>query len=443
MKELGQTDFQGKPEVLSRDQRHVLSAHLTKFLDDVAEVYSPPRCTKEAKKQKMKATLALDLSTGWDFRRADHRKEALRLIAQRRPAVLILSPPCTVFSALRHLSSFKREAREVQQEIEEGLMHMRFAISLCRLQLKEGRGFILEQPRNATSWQLQEMMALLEEPEVYKIYLDRCRFELRAARGPFPGQHAKKPTALISNIPELAKHVEKRCLKNHEHGMLLGGAAKPAAIYTPSFVRALLNGIKEALEIKSSAVKTKELQPWFQQGRALGVSVYHFAREQCELEQEVSEAYHISFPAMSEEPLVRPMDDDEEDVPMEDVRRESQSELQAPQDDDDPVVSVRRELRQFSENPELAKALDKVEDFEKTDEGTFSISPHLRREVHRVHRNIGHPGLDIFLRALKNAGVKDEVLQWTSIFAAPFVSPGLVLLQPVQGIFSELWNSTR
>lgn len=38
----------------------------------------------------------------------------------------------------------------------------------------------------------------------YRLRLDLCRFNLAAVKGPFKGQLVKKPTALISNIPELA-----------------------------------------------------------------------------------------------------------------------------------------------------------------------------------------------------------------------------------------------
>ena len=58
---------------------------------------------------------------------------------------------------------------------------MLFALSLCRLQLREHRGFVLEQPASASSWQLDEMNQL--EPGVYQILLDMCRFGLRAAVG--------------------------------------------------------------------------------------------------------------------------------------------------------------------------------------------------------------------------------------------------------------------
>ena len=43
---------------------------------DVAEVFSPPRVTIQAKKFGLKARDAWDLTTGWDFSKASHRKAA-------------------------------------------------------------------------------------------------------------------------------------------------------------------------------------------------------------------------------------------------------------------------------------------------------------------------------------------------------------------------------
>ena len=69
LKELSRTDFEGAPKFLDRDQRHFVVGALRNYLDHVGEVYSPPRVTKEAYLQGLKGQIALDLTTGWDFRR--------------------------------------------------------------------------------------------------------------------------------------------------------------------------------------------------------------------------------------------------------------------------------------------------------------------------------------------------------------------------------------
>ena len=58
----------------------------------------------------------------------------------------------------------------------------------------------------------------------------------------------KKPTGILTNIPELGYFLEKRCLGNHEHGVLVTGTkTRKSQQYTPQFVDAILRGIREAL----------------------------------------------------------------------------------------------------------------------------------------------------------------------------------------------------
>lgn len=52
-----------------------LTEMLMKISVDVAEMYSPPRVTEEARKFGLNAGEAMDLVTGWDFSLADHRKK--------------------------------------------------------------------------------------------------------------------------------------------------------------------------------------------------------------------------------------------------------------------------------------------------------------------------------------------------------------------------------
>lgn len=74
--ELGRTDFDGKPRILDKEQRSFVSQGLRNFLDQVGEVYSQPRVAKEATKQGLRAKLALDVTTGWNFDLPEHRRQA-------------------------------------------------------------------------------------------------------------------------------------------------------------------------------------------------------------------------------------------------------------------------------------------------------------------------------------------------------------------------------
>ena len=51
----------------------------------------------------------------------------------------------------------------------------------------------------------------------------------------------------MTNIPELAQHLDEKCSKDHIHGHLLGGTARHAQKYTPQFVHAIIKGLKAHL----------------------------------------------------------------------------------------------------------------------------------------------------------------------------------------------------
>ena len=85
--------------------------------------------------------------------------------------------------------------------------------------------------------------------------------------------------------------------------------------------------------------------------------------------------------------------------------------VEASEDQDE----VQRQLKPLSS--EVSQLADQLDDFKKHDEfGPFSLDPQLRREIFKIHRNLNHPARDTFIRALRNAEVKPEVLEWTKEF---------------------------
>ena len=79
---------------------------------------------------------------------------------------------------------------------------------------------------------------------------------------------------------------------------------------------------------------------------------------------------------------------------------------------------LARALARGEKSAVIGKKLKEQE--EKKEQDSPYLHPELRRELYRVHRNLGHPNLARFLRALKHAGAKTEVLEWTkSSFKCP------------------------
>ena len=60
---------------------------------DMCEVFSPPRVGPEAVKVGLDVGNAMDLTTGWDFTKAEDRRRAEEYVDDNEPLVLIGSPP--------------------------------------------------------------------------------------------------------------------------------------------------------------------------------------------------------------------------------------------------------------------------------------------------------------------------------------------------------------
>ena len=93
----------------------------------VAEVYSPPRVTAQARRFQLQPGEAMDLTTGWDFRRKEDRQRAEQYIQEQRPLLLIGSPMCTMFSSLQRFAPWNEGK---QQQWVEDRKHLRFVAEL-------------------------------------------------------------------------------------------------------------------------------------------------------------------------------------------------------------------------------------------------------------------------------------------------------------------------
>ena len=86
----------------------------------------------------------MDLKTGWDFRRKDHREQARRYVEDMKPLLIIGSPECTMFSSLQNLS---RWTEDKSRRWTEAKSHMEFMMEIYKKQRLEGGGFYMSTRR--------------------------------------------------------------------------------------------------------------------------------------------------------------------------------------------------------------------------------------------------------------------------------------------------------
>ena len=104
---------------------------------DVAEVYSPPRVTDLAQIVGLHPGLAMDLATGWNFEKEEHRRAAEDYVRKVKPLLLIGSPECRMFSQLQNLNKDKFGTKS--ELIMRAKEHIRFVVKLYKIQHAEGR----------------------------------------------------------------------------------------------------------------------------------------------------------------------------------------------------------------------------------------------------------------------------------------------------------------
>ena len=476
-------DTQGVTKPLHKEIKKMLVKNL-KDQPSVMEIYCPPRLAERAEKHGFQCGGSLDLTTGWDFNLKKHQEAALRLINRMKPSLILLCPPCTTFSSLRYLSNFKRQPKVVAAEEEEGLRHLRFSILIAKLQHRNGRGFLFEHPKRATSWKRPELQQLRDEPGVYAVDVDLCRFGLTTTQG----QPALKPTLLLTNIEELAITLGRRCDGHHKkHQPLLAGEAGHAAKYTPLFVENILRGLRLHLEAWTKSHRAEQdywetkpgeiIRHHRQPRRALyvpaGVSGCPFKSYDLASTRTTSLRYldgkkatfvddwrSTSTPRRTFSglwtgstrfelkcPMVLPNDWQQaanfivasaahplhnyltEDSAMQvdwqfafPAHRtlrgaDPSSSLSAPSSSQIPLAERPFVDAMDDEDEDTAlgktqEALKSMELDKVVDEGMATLHPALRREVLKVHRNLGHPSLQAFTRALRHAGAKQEVVEW-------------------------------
>ena len=237
---------------------------------DVVELYSQPRIAQESALRRyggttLRAGWSLDLtmrnpSTGkpWDLSDKDTQKEVMKLVVESKPFVLIGSPPCTAFSQLQGLNNFKRDPDVVRKELAEACAHIAFCFELYEVQRRAGRYFMHERPSSASSWNRPEVLRMLLQEGVELVEVDMCDFGM-VASDEFGEALVRKRTKILTNSPEIARKVARRCSGDHRHVHLIGGKAKRAQLYPRAFSRAVCEGVAAQKRLHGLGLQHNEL----------------------------------------------------------------------------------------------------------------------------------------------------------------------------------------
>ena len=150
----------------------------------------------------------------------------------------MLSPECGPWSQIQSLDDPERVAEKRHREKE----HVEYCYSLAAHQQKRGRGFAYEQPWKARPWEEPPLEAILRIPGVELVRTNMNMFGLRA----HTGELVNESTGVLTNIPDYAEAIQRRC--DQMHGTGFGeNKTRKAGEFVPQFANVALRGLSDAL----------------------------------------------------------------------------------------------------------------------------------------------------------------------------------------------------
>ena len=358
----------------------------------IVELYSPPRVVAEAAKRGLRAELSIDLSTGFDLREPVQRDRVCKELQRRKPRLLVTCPPCTKFSPWQHV---RADQEALKQELVEAEVHVDFSMELLEDQRDRGDHGLHEHPDTASSWDLKSVRNYLEHDEVILIKSHLCRFGLKVAE-----RLSRKSTLFATTCDAIATELQRLCQRTEPHQQLVGGLPHRAQEYPPKLVKAIVDGlIQDWVDSQQGhpprLPERSDLEQWTEE---LGVRDHFQWRE-----------FHDSAVFVVRAPKQLPVRGpghrlvrwtwarnpwDGKWMQLERARVGKPVSLEVKYE----VVIV---LFYFPEMQQIFAA-----------EGGNQITTAEKTTVLRAHVNLGHPSVKEFVRLLKAAGTRNDIIQY-------------------------------
>ena len=142
------------------------------------------------------------------------------------------------------------DPRVVEELRREAVNHLHFVIGIYKIQLENGRNFLHEHPKSATSWKDDVMVKLLRKPRVSTTVSDQCEHGLLTPGPNGESTPAMKPTRWASSSSHMLKRLSTRCKRDHVHQHLVGGRAKDAENYSPKLIIEILRRMRDTADFE-------------------------------------------------------------------------------------------------------------------------------------------------------------------------------------------------
>ncbi|CAL1167339.1 unnamed protein product [Cladocopium goreaui] len=206
-----------------------------------------------------------DLTTGFDFTKAEVREQVTDELKRAPPDLLVLSPPCTDEGGWFNLNACTMDPNEYLRRVRRSRLFIRFCCKLFEQQVQAGGRAIFEHPKGSKLWTYPEVRALVNEHHLLSCHM--CRFGLRI---PGSDKLIRKATHLLvthENMRVLAKECPGSKQPKHECHQTIAGSDPAvgristfAGKYTPNFVESVMDTVPRYMELKQQCLAV--CSPW-------------------------------------------------------------------------------------------------------------------------------------------------------------------------------------
>ena len=376
-----------------------------KQLKTVAEVYNPGCFQKITGRFHLSPGRAFDLILGDDLLSTNKQNEVWQYVQTTKPGLVCIAPPCKMYTQLQNLSKEKRARlpdlmKRYLKNKAEGDRLLTFAIRLCEFCDDLGIKFIFEHPHAASSWKHRAMERLLARPNVIYTKADQCQYGLQGQSG-LP---QRKRTGFATNSEAISQALCKLCPGNHEHEVIIGGnRSQRSQVYPEKLRAAILKAYSQSINV--AHVETVSSESMLAENHRLNYIIDTEFRALKSLQPEVPVGLtecqdpdsRVPDGPDSRLPEVPAYDTAEIFANGEDQETHEPNGSGDQEDDLEPPHEREHEEGEAQEVPEQQLPL-------------HSRFP-LERLLHRAHVGLGHPTPDRFVRILRYAKAKPEVIE--------------------------------
>ena len=362
--------------------------HLTPHqLRTVAEIYNPGCFGRLAHRHGLLQGLAFDITLGTDLLQAPNREGVKHYIRTVKPGLVLLAPPCEMYSQLQNLLKHLREKdpikmRRFLSRKREAHQLLSFAVEIAWICIELNLTFVLEHPWSASSWVTRTVSRLLEHDTVTVARCDQCMFGLRS----FTDQPHRKRTGFATNNQKIAESLRVTCDEAHKHQHIIGGhLSKKTQVYPEALLHKILKVYKQSIQDQPQYRTSSDV---IAQDKHINNYLIETVQPLDPMSEAATSTALVDIFAVGEEIPQPAAEDVDFDLDM------SPEELPG-----DPAVPA---LPVDSEEPEPDDQGDR--------DLPGSRPVRLTGLIRKAHEGLGHPSPERFLRILKYSNAKKEVL---------------------------------